>query len=82
MFFSSFEVAATSVLLTNKEQDKKFELEVFSNNIDWNIDTTADENVEIDWEIGTIEQSKTCGNDKVEQTLQQANEKMEFVFAG
>lgn len=78
--FSSSEVAATSVLLTNKEQDKTFEVEVSSNDIDWNIDTTADENAEIDWEIGTVEESKTCGNDKVEQTLQPASEKMEFVL--
>lgn len=78
--FSNSEVAATAVPLTNKEQGKTFEAEVSSNDIDWNINTTADENAEIDWEIGTIEQSETFGNDNVKQTLQPVNEKMEFVL--
>ena len=78
--FSNSEVAATAVPLTNKEQGKTFEAEVSSNDIDWNINTTAVENAEIDWEIGTIEQSETCGNDNVKQTLQPVNEKMEFVL--
>lgn len=77
--FSSSDVAATAVLLT-KEQEKTSGVEVSSNDIDWNINTTADETAEIDWEIGTIEQSETCRNDKVEQTLKPTSEKLEFVL--
>lgn len=77
--FSSSDVSATADLLT-KEQEKTSGVEVSSNDIDWNINTTADETAEIDWEIGTIEQSETCRNDKVEQTLKPTSEKLEFVL--
>ena len=55
-------------------------MEFYENDIDWNINTIVDETAKFDSEISNIEQSETCRNDEVEQTLQPASEKWSLYY--